>query len=130
MTNLAMPPAGETEKNIGAAWKSYCDGIYEGDISKLRKVFHPAASLFSLKDASVAALPIEHFLHWLKGTPSPQSTNEQRSEQILSLTVPWADGANMIATILISGRQFTDQLMFVNESGSWRIVAKSYHQHN
>ncbi len=110
-----------------AVWKDYRDGIYEGDAEKLARIFHPAANLFYLTNGSLSVMPIAEYLNVVRGRATPKSSNAERSEGLVSLSIPSVDSAVLTATILITGKSFTDQLVFMKHLGNWLIVAKTYH---
>ena len=49
-----------TYQEIAEALAVYFDGFYEGDIDKLKRIFHPSAHLFSATDGPLADDPIEN----------------------------------------------------------------------
>jgi hypothetical protein len=110
-----------------AAWADYRDGIYDGDVAKLGRIFHPAASLFFNRAGSLTVMPIAEYLDIVRNRPSPRSQNARRAERLISLAIPSSDNAVLTATILIVDKNYTDQLAFVKSGDTWLIVAKTYH---
>lgn len=108
-------------------WDDYRNGIYEGDAEKLSRIFHPAASMFFVKDGSIAVTPIAKYLDIVRNRTAPQKSNAKRDERLVSLVVPSVDSATLVVTILIMGKSFTDQLVMMRNDGRWLITAKTYH---
>ena len=108
-------------------WKDYSDGIYAGDVGKLERIFHPSSSMFYNGDEGIVAVPIKEYLSIVANRLAPERTGDSRREKLVSIAVPSPDNAVLTATILISGKSFTDQLVLLKQSGRWLIVAKTYH---
>ncbi|AMD56783.1 hypothetical protein AWN88_00390 [Agrobacterium tumefaciens] len=108
-------------------WSDYADGIYDGDVSKLKSIFHPSSSMFYNGDQGIVAVPIERYFEIVANREPPAKTHARRDERLVSLAIPSPDNAVLTATILISGKSFTDQLVLIKEGSKWLIVAKTYH---
>ncbi len=59
---------------IKAVLQTYFDGMYEGDIEKLRAAFHPTADLrTAAEDGTLAVMPRAAWFDLVQGRPSPKS---------------------------------------------------------
>lgn len=108
-------------------WDDYRNGIYEGDVEKLSRIFHPAASMFFVDAGSVVVTPIAKYIDIVRNRVAPQKSGAKRDERLVSLAVPSVDSATLTANILIMGKSFTDQLVTMKHDGKWLIIAKTYH---
>jgi hypothetical protein len=109
------------------AWKDYRDGIYEGDVEKLRRLFHGSANMFYVAGGSLTVSPIADYFAIVRNRVAPQRTNAKRDEKLISVTIPSKDSATLTAAILIFGKSYVDQLVFMKAAEAWLIVAKTYH---
>ncbi|UPJ50145.1 nuclear transport factor 2 family protein [Bradyrhizobium sp. 200] len=109
------------------AWEDYRDGIYEGDVNKLDRIFHKSASMFYVAGGSLTVTPIADYFDIVRNRVAPQSANAKRDEKLISITIPSKDSATLTASILISGKSYVDQLVFMKAAETWLIVAKTYH---
>ncbi|MED5366958.1 MAG: nuclear transport factor 2 family protein, partial [Pseudomonadota bacterium] len=56
---------------IGALLQDYFDGLYDGDVAKFERVFHPVAHLYSTDGQTVTDLPRTDYLEMIAGRQSP-----------------------------------------------------------
>ncbi len=108
-------------------WADYRNGIYDGDADKLATIFHLSASMFYVSNDDIVVVPIKNYIEVVRGRVAPRINNAARNERLVSLSRPSPDSAVLTATILISGKSFTDQLALMKQRGRWLIVAKTYH---
>lgn len=117
----------EAHSDVLAVWNSYRDGIYDGDADRLASIFHPSACMFFLKDGQLISTPIENYIEVVRNRTAPRAIDSERRERLLSIAIPSTDSAVVTATILITGRHFTDQLTMMKDGERWLIVSKTYH---
>ena len=112
---------------IGALLQDYFDGLYDGDVAKFERVFHPVAHLYSTDDQTVTDLPRADYLEMIAGRQSPAAQGLGRHDKILS--IHWAGPNTALATVncAIPPRYFTDYLTLMKGPDGWRIVSKSFH---
>lgn len=108
-------------------WNDYREGIYKGEADRLAKIFHPAASMFFIRDGELTVTPIPQYIEIVRGRSAPAATSTARNERLVSIAIPSEDSAVLTATILISGKHYTDQLTMMKTRGTWLIVSKTYH---
>ena len=56
---------------IGGLLQDYFDGLYDGDVAKFERVFHPVAHLYSTDGQTVTDLPRAEYLAMIAGRQSP-----------------------------------------------------------
>ncbi|MEC7591957.1 MAG: nuclear transport factor 2 family protein [Pseudomonadota bacterium] len=112
---------------IGALLQDYFDGLYDGDVAKFERVFHPVAHLYSTDGQTVTDLPRADYLELIAGRQSPAAQDLARHDKILS--IHWAGPNTALATVncAIPPRYFTDYLTLMKGPDGWRIVSKSFH---
>ena len=112
---------------VTAVLADYFDGIYEGDLDKLRAVFAPSANLYCPHEGELESLPLAGYLDRVAGRPSPASQNHPRSDRIIAIDFSGPDSAVAKVELSIPGRHFVDLLTFVRLGGHWQIICKTYH---
>jgi hypothetical protein len=112
---------------ILSVWKEYREGIYLGAADRLAEIFHPSASMFFIRDGKLTVIPIPQYIEIVRGRIAPAAASAARSERLVSIAIPSEDSAVLTATILISGKHYTDQLTMMKTDGKWLIVSKTYH---
>ncbi|HJM51424.1 MAG TPA: nuclear transport factor 2 family protein [Alphaproteobacteria bacterium] len=115
-----------TYQEIAEALAVYFDGFYEGDIDKLKRIFHPSAHLFSATDGPLADDPIEAVYARVSGRASPVDSGQQRMDRILSIDKSGAESALAKVQIAIGPKFFTDYLNLLKIDGRWQIISKIY----
>jgi hypothetical protein len=113
---------------IEAVLQTYFDGMYEGDVEKLRRAFHPTADLRSVgADGTLAVMPRAAWFDLVKSRPSPKSQDLSRHDWVV--TIDRSGPATALAKVqcAIPPRYFTDYLTLARLNEGWVIVGKTYH---
>ena len=113
-------------QEIAEALAAYFDGFYEGDVDKLKRIFHPSAHLFSATDGPLADDAIEAVYERVGGRANPADTGQQRLDRILSIDKSGAESALAKVQIAIGPKLFTDYLNLLKIDGRWQIISKIY----
>jgi len=111
---------------IVAAMPLYFDGFYDGDVAKLKRIFHPACHLSHANDGKLAHDDMETVYARVAGRAAPAKNGEARRDVILSIDASSAVSALARVQIAIGPRLFTDYLNFLKIDGEWRIIAKVF----
>jgi hypothetical protein len=111
---------------IEAVLWTYLDGLHEGDADKLAAAFHPVSHLYSDDKGSVADLPRDHWLEWVRSRPSPQSKGLARHDRIVSIDQSGPATAFVKLECAVPPRFFVDYLTLLKTNEGWRIVAKAF----
>ena len=112
---------------ISAVLKDYLDGLYDGDLDKFERVFHPAAHLYSTDGAELADLPREDYFEMIRGRSSPREQGLARYDRIVSIHKAGPNTALAIVNCAIPPRYFTDYLTLLRAGDGWQIVSKTFH---
>lgn len=111
---------------IAQALEAYFDGFYEGDVSKLQQIFHPAAHLYSATEGPLQDDPMEAVYARVRGRVAPAATRQRRQDRIVTLDQAGPEMALAKVQLAIGPKFFTDYLSLLKLDGHWRIIAKSY----
>lgn len=113
--------------DILAVAQVYLDGLYEGDVAKLRQAFHPASSLFAAIDDKLVNVPREQWCEMVASRPSPKSKGQGREhDRILSVDMTGPNTAMVKLNCAILPRVFTDYLSLIRLDGRWQVISKTY----
>jgi len=120
-TNLKGTSYKADHEIIGAILQDYFDGLYEGDVVKLRRIFHDDAWL---KGSDYRSSRDE----WLKAVaarPVPKEEGMDYGFKILSLDIV-GDQAMAKVDVPLLAAHFIDFIGLLKENGAWKIVNKMF----
>ncbi len=112
-------------ESISCVVENYFNGIYTGDVLKLKSVFHPDATLFGNIQGKPYQKSVAEYLDGVKNRKSPSELNEPFSKKMISLEIL---GSIAVARlhVPILGYFYHDYLSFFKQDGSWLIVNKLF----
>lgn len=111
---------------IVAALQPYFDGLYDGDVEQMRRIFHPSCRLASAPDEVGSYLDLDAYFANVEARPSPRSLNEPRHDLILAILASGEGAAIAVLRTARAPRLYTDFLSLLRIEGRWQIVAKTY----
>lgn len=123
---MPLEDRNETESGaIEATVQDYFLGMYEGDVERLKRIFHPQCWLFGENPRGSHAFPVEGFIDQIAGEPIPKAEGEPFDMRLLSLD---RSGPVAVAKVAVryQGRRYTDYLTFQRAYARWRIVGKLF----
>jgi hypothetical protein len=110
---------------IEALVQDYFLGMYEGDVGRLRRIFHPQCWLFGENPRGSHAFPVAGFIDQIASEPVPEAEGEPFDMHLVS-----TDRTGSVAVAKVSvryqGRRFTDYLTLQKAADGWRIVGKLF----
>ena len=115
------------ETELLAAVDVYFRALYACDVALLDSVFHPASSLFDVDEDVVTVDPFPAWRAVVGARTSPASVNQERDEEIVSITWLSDKAASVHVRLRVLDSVFVDHLSFVDGPDGWRIVAKVWH---
>lgn len=118
------PSAGAEDAAVRAAIEHYMRGHATGDGAHHRKVFHPEAKLFFLRDGKFSQRTSEEYIAGHKGTPPADEAQRRRTIDWIDVT---GDAAVAKLTLTYPEVTFTDYMSLLKIDGEWRIVNKTFH---
>lgn len=105
--------------------ENYFYGVFDGNIEKLRKVFHPKALLIGDINGESYFKTLAEYLEGVKDRKSPKELNESFNMKIISLEIL---GNNAIAklNVPIFGYNYYDLMSLSKINDNWVIVNKLF----
>ena len=100
---------------IVTALQPYFDGLYDGDVAQMRRIFHPSCRLFSAPNGAATDMDMETYYARVTERPSPRSLSQARHDAIITIVASGDGGA---AAVLRTARAAT--LHRLPESASHR----------
>ena len=116
----------ETYSEVVAALELFFDGFYEGDVEKLKRIFHPSCHLFSAAGGPLVDDDMETVYEHVKTRLSPKSRNQLRYDRIISIDISAPESVHAKVQIAFGDRFFTDYLSLLKIDGQWWIVSKTF----
>jgi hypothetical protein len=105
----------------------YFDGLYDGDVEKLTRIYHERVRLYCPTDPELVELDLPTYLEVVKNRPSPASRQDERFDRVLEVSVPTPTTAHARVQCAYLPKRFTDDLTFVRTPDGWKIIAKVWH---
>jgi hypothetical protein len=121
----APAPAQESEEAaVRAAIEHYFQGHATGQGEHFRKVFHPDAKLFFIRDGKLTQWTSEEYISRAAGKPAPDEAQRKRKIDSIDIT---GDSAFVKLTLDYPSVVFTDYMSMLKIDGRWMIVNKTFH---
>jgi hypothetical protein len=124
MNNISAGDARQAE--VREALSIYFDVIYECDMDKFDRVFHPCSALFTSVGGVMTYRPFVQYRAEMARRKSPKSVGQPRHDEILMLDMISPDIAFAKVRVQVIDTTFTDNLNFLRIGNDWMIVAKIY----
>lgn len=109
------------EAEISAVLQDYFDGLYEGDVEKLRRIFHADTWL----KGSGLRISRDDWLDAVASRPIPKEEGLKYDFEILTLDIV-NDHAMVKANVPLLAARYVDFLGLLKEEGRWKIVNKTF----
>ena len=118
---LSAPAAADDFESVTRTVQDYFDGLYYGDVSKLRSIFHEDAFL----KAPGSRRSLEEWLAAVASRPIPSKQGRAYDFKLLSIDVI-KDQAMVKLECPLFEHRYIDFLGLLKEGGHWKIVNKMY----
>ena len=112
---------------VAQVLKTYFDGLYHSDTSRLAEVFHPQAHYVCAVDGGPLHLSMEEYFPIVDRRPSPASRNEVRRDRIVAIEFAGPVTAFARVECAVGPKFFTDFLTLIHVDDAWRIISKVFH---
>ena len=111
------------EAGVRAAVEAYLDAHATGSADRLRRVFHPVANLFFVRDDTLAQRSGAVYLDGFNGTPAADEAQRRRWISMVDVT-----GNAAVARVVLDYPTvtITDYFQLLRVQGEWRIVNKIF----
>ena len=120
-TNKPETSYSQDYQTIHDLLQDYFDGLYEGDVEKLRSLFHDDAWL----KGSNYRKSRDEWLQAVATRPVPKSEGMKYAFNTMSLEII-GDQAMAKVDVPLMAAHFIDFLGLLKENGEWKIVNKMY----
>ncbi len=107
--------------------QEYFDGLYDGDLEKFDRIFHPNAHLYATDGEALTDWSRTEYFEVIGGRQSSREQGLARHDKILSIHKAGPDTALATVNCAIPPRYFTDYLTLIRIDGQWRIISKTFH---
>tara|TARA_R110002073_G_scaffold74609_6_gene182492 strand:- start:2944 stop:3312 length:369 start_codon:yes stop_codon:yes gene_type:complete len=108
-------------ESVNAVVQDYFDGLHDGDVAKLRAIFHSDAFL----KAPGSRRSLEQWLSDVDNRPVPSQQGRAYEFKLLSIEVI-KDQAMVKLECPLFEHRYMDFLGLLKEEGRWKIVTKMY----
>jgi len=103
----------------------YFNAMMDGDAEQLRRIFHPSAPIIGNENSELVFMSLDEFIAI---TPEAK-TGDQPFDYRIDGVAMVGDTAVVTVSNYCFGTWFTDYLSMVICKGEWRIVAKTFYDH-
>lgn len=110
---------------IEAVLQDYAEGIFCGDVARLRGAFHPDARLFGMVKGQSYDKPLEDYLAVVAARQSPSQLGEPFRMRLLTLEVQGSIALARLHCPML-GFNYLDFLSLRLQGGRWQIVSKLF----
>jgi hypothetical protein len=114
----------DEEAAVRAAIQHYFDGHATGQGEHYRKVFHPDAKLFFIREGKVTQWTAEEYISRASGKPAEDEARRKRKIDSIDIT---GNAALVKLTLDYPKVVFTDYMSMLKVDGRWVIVNKTFH---
>ena len=112
---------------IRQALQIYFDVMYECDLEKFDRIFHPTCSLFTIKDGVFNVRPFAQYREEIAVRTPPRSLAQPRIDTVLLIDLLSPEIALARVRVRIFDKIYVDNLNLLNFDGQWMVVAKIFH---
>jgi hypothetical protein len=125
--SLAVLPFARAQNAEEAAVRAAIEHYFRAHATGLgehhRKVFHPEAKLFAVRDGKFWQLTSEEYISRSSGKPADDEAQRRRSIESVDIT-----GNAAVAKVVLDYPQvrFTDYMSMLKIDGEWKIVNKTF----
>jgi hypothetical protein len=112
--------------DIAAALAPYFEGFYEGDIDKLKSIFHPNCHLYSAPDAALLDFDMETVYGRVSGRTNPSERGDPKEDSIISIDQAGPECAFAKVKIALGNNNYTDYLTLLKLDDRWQVIGKTF----
>ncbi|MEN2976060.1 nuclear transport factor 2 family protein [Tistrella bauzanensis] len=116
----------DTFDHLSQVIQDYFDALYDCDVGKLQRVFHPRAIYATADETPFLYRTMDEYFPVVAARQSPASRGERRRDHIDGIDLAGDNTAVARVRCSIGSRDFVDFLTFVRVDGTWRIIAKVF----
>lgn len=112
------------EAAVRAALENYFRGHATGQAEHFRKIFHPDAKLFAVRDGKYWQLTSEEYIARSPGKPADDEAKRKRAIEFVDI-----NGNAAVAKVVLDYPtvKFTDYMSLLKIDGEWKIINKTFY---
>lgn len=116
--------AGAEDAAVRRAIEHYFQGHATGNGEEYRKVFHPDAKLFFIRDGKLTQVTSEEYISRATGKPPTDEGKRKRSVESIDIS-----GNAAVAKLLLDypDAKITDYMSLLKIDGEWKIINKTFY---
>ena len=111
---------------IRSTIQNYFDGLYHGDIEKMRRAFHPCCHLYSGMEGGIQDESAPDWFRRIRNRASPASEGALRRDRIVFIDLNGSGSALVKVQVQAPSGRYSDYLSVLKLQEGWRIVAKVF----
>lgn len=104
----------------------YFDGFYEGDVDKLKTIFHPSCHLYCATHSPMTDYDMETVYGRVAGRTKPSERGDPREDGVITIDQSGPECAFAKIYIALGNQMFTDYLTLLKIDGRWQIITKTF----
>ncbi len=112
--------------NALAVAQAYIAATYEGNVSALRKLFHPSAVMNGYLDGQLVIGGPEPFFDQMASMPSLKTSGASYEANISAVEEAGNVGTVTIVETGFGPKSFTNYLSLIKENDEWQIISKTF----
>lgn len=129
MVALALAFAGtlhaqDDNAAVRATVEEYFAGHATGNGEHFAKIFHPASSLFVVREGKFTEIPSADYIARASGKPAADEAKRKRTVESIDIS-----GSAAVAKVVLDypSATITDYLSMLKIDGDWKVVNKIFH---
>lgn len=122
-----LPEDDAARREVGDVLQRYFDGLYHGDVHRLREAFHADFRYVNATDLGRPHWTLDEYLPVVAKRTPPASRGEVRTDRVLSIDFAGDRAAIARVRCSIEPKQFEDLLTLTRDEHGWRILFKVFH---
>ncbi|WP_026210396.1 nuclear transport factor 2 family protein [Flexithrix dorotheae] len=115
----------EKSEQISEVISTYFEGLFTGNVEKLRESFHPDTILYGDINGNEYQKPLEEYLQGVQNRKSPAELGEANRMETVSLEI-LGNTAMAKLHVPMLGFNYYDFLSLAIVEGKWKIVNKVF----
>ncbi|NQV98625.1 MAG: nuclear transport factor 2 family protein [Rhodospirillales bacterium] len=112
--------------DIAKALVPYFDGFFEGDVEKLKRIFHPSCHLYCATHDPMTDFDMETVYGRVAGRTKPSERGDPREDGIITIDQSGPECAFAKIYISLGNQRFTDYLTLLKIDNRWQIITKTF----
>lgn len=122
-----LPGDDAARREVSEVLQRYFDGLYYGDVERLRGAFHPSFRYVNATDLGRPHWTLDEYLPVVAQRAAPASRGDVRTDRVLSIDFAGDRAAVARVRCSIEPKQFEDLLTLTRDEHGWRILFKVFH---